>query len=195
MKISIIYTRVSTDKQTCESQLNELREYCARKGLQNVREITDQISGSKFTRDGLDELMTLVRSNKVESVLCFRLDRLGRSLPHLVSILSEFLAHSTAFIVPSQGIDTSVSNPLAQLQLNMLMAFAQFERELIRERVIAGVRNAQSKGVKFGPPRTLDQHRDKIIQLSSEGIGPREIARRLNISPAGVCKIKKGMAA
>jgi DNA invertase Pin-like site-specific DNA recombinase len=103
----IIYTRVSTDKQTTDSQLASLREYCARHDWQDVQVITDTIAGSKISRRGLDQLMKAVRAGKVDVVLCYNLDRLGRSLSHLVHLLGEFAEHKVALIVPGQGINTS----------------------------------------------------------------------------------------
>ena len=89
----IIYARVSTDKQTHDSQLCELRDYCKRRGWQDVREIVDTISGSKLSRAGLDDLMTMVRTGKVDIVVCYKLDRLGRSLAHLAQIIGELTAN------------------------------------------------------------------------------------------------------
>lgn len=199
MKLTIIYSRVSTDKQTCDSQLGELRQWCwgKRKSVENgaLKEITDVISGSKFTRTGLDELMKLVRANKVESVLCFRLDRLGRSLPHLAQLIEEFTAHGVALIVPSQGIDTSNGNPAATLQLNILCAIAQFERELIRERVNAGLKAAKARGVRLGKKPLNKDIKNQIIEWIEGGHGIRETARILNVPVSTVHKVKKGMAA
>jgi DNA invertase Pin-like site-specific DNA recombinase len=179
-----IYARVSTDKQTHDSQLNELREYCARRNWTNVSEFCDTISGSKFSREGLDRLMTEVRRSKVDVVICFKLDRLGRSLPHLAQIVGELTSHRVALVCPSQGIDTSGLNPTSQLQLNILMAIAEFERSIIQERVSAGLRAAKAKGVKLGRPGTLEEHEPAVRELVSHGAGVREIARRLKL-PVG----------
>ena len=148
----VIYTRVSTDKQTTDSQLASLREYCARHDWQDVQVITDTISGSKISRKGLDQLMKAVRAGKVDVVLCYNLDRLGRSLSHLVQLLGEFAAHKVALIVPGQGINTSSSNPASALLLNMLGAIAQFEHSIIVERVNAGLAAARARGIKLGRP-------------------------------------------
>ena len=194
---TIIYSRVSTDKQSCDSQLSELREYAVRKGWV-AQEITDTISGSKTSRQGLDELMKLVRSNKVAHVLAFRLDRLGRSTQHLAQLFGEFHDHGVAVIVPGQGIDTSTDNPTAALQRHMLMAFAQFERDLIRERVNAGLRAAKARGVRLGR-KPLDQVvKLKIAEALHRGHGTSETARLLNMPKSTVQDVKtsmKGMAA
>src|SRR5262245_43480040 len=122
-----IYTRVSTDKQAHDSQLLELRDYCRRRNWFDVVESADTISGSKFTRQGLDALMTQVRKGRVARIVVFKLDRLGRSLPHLAQIVSELSNNRTALICTSQGIDTSDSNAAGRLQLGVLMAVAEFE--------------------------------------------------------------------
>lgn len=184
-----IYTRVSTDKQTDDSQLNEMRGYCQRRNWQDVSEYRDVISGAKFSREGLDRLMCDVRRGKLDVIVCFKLDRLGRSLPHLAQIVGELTAHRVALVCPSQGIDTSGLNPASQLQLNILMAIAEFERSIIQERVAAGLRAAKAKGVKLGRPPTLSQHEESVRTLTSQGLGIRAIARRLQLPVASVFKL------
>lgn len=93
--------------------------------------------------------MAAVRRGKVDIVVCFKLDRLGRSLSHLAQIIDEFSAHKVALVVPAQGIDTSEGNPAGKFQLHILCAVAEFEREIIRERVNAGLAAARKKR---GPP-------------------------------------------
>jgi DNA invertase Pin-like site-specific DNA recombinase len=139
MRIAI-YLRVSTDRQTTDSQAVELREYCLRRGWTNVIDYTDTASAAKFTRAGLDALMRDIRRGRIDAVVAYKLDRLGRSLPHLAQLIGEMTAHRVALIIPAQGIDTSASNPASQLQLNILMAVAEFERDIIRERVNSGLR-------------------------------------------------------
>jgi DNA invertase Pin-like site-specific DNA recombinase len=190
MKIAI-YCRVSTDRQSHDLQLAELREYCSRRGWRDVTEYTDTISGSKFSRFGLDALMKLVRKGKVDAVLCFRLDRLGRSLGHLAQLIGELTANRVALIVPGQGIDTTASNPAATLQLNILAAIAQFERELIRERVLAGIASAKANGVRFGRPRTADEHAGAVAALVVEGLSTRAIAARLGLPKSTAAELAK----
>jgi DNA invertase Pin-like site-specific DNA recombinase len=190
MKIAI-YTRVSTDRQTDDSQLNELRQYCQRRQWQNVTEYRDVISGAKFSRQGLDKLMADVRRNRLDVIVCFKLDRLGRSLPHLAQIVAELTAHRIALVCPSQGIDTSGLNPASQLQLNILMAIAEFERSIIQERVCAGLRAAKANGVRLGRPSTLHLHQQQVSDLLGEGLGVRGIARRLQIPLGSAHKLVK----
>src|SRR5262249_36865615 len=114
-----IYTRVSTERQSHDSQLNELRDYCQRKGWNGVAEYLDQVSGARFSRRGLDRLMADIRRGRLEVVVCFKLDRLGRSLPHLAQIVAELTANGVALICTSQGIDTTHTNPAGRLQLGV----------------------------------------------------------------------------
>ena len=189
----VIYTRVSTDKQTTSSQLASLREYCARHAWQDVQVITDTISGSKISRKGLDQLMKAVRAGKVDVVLCYNLDRLGRSLSHLVQVLGEFTAHKVALIIPGQGINTSSSNPASALLLNVLAAIAQFEHSIIVERVKAGLAAAKARGVKLGRPVTLSDHRENVARLRAKGHTGRTIAKELGIPSSSVFKIMAGL--
>src|ERR1700731_2852568 len=102
MKIAL-YLRVSTDRQTTDSQAVELREYCSRRGWTNVKEYSDTSSGSKFSRLGLDALMRDVRRGSLHAIVVYKLDRLGRSLPHLAQLIGEMNAHRVALVVPQQG--------------------------------------------------------------------------------------------
>lgn len=190
MKIAI-YTRVSTDKQTHDSQLNELREYCQRRTWTRVAEYSDVISGSKFSRTGLDKLMADIRRGRVDVVVCFKLDRLGRSLAHLAQIVGELTANRVALVCPSQGIDTSGMNPASQLQLNILLAIAEFERSIIRERVTAGLKAARARGSKLGRPGTLDEHREAVARRRADGASVRTIARELSLPVSSVHKLSK----
>ena len=186
---TIIYTRVSTDTQNHDSQLQELREYCTRRGWTEVEEITDTISGTKTSRAGLDRLMALVRRGKVDIVVCFKLDRLGRSLSHLAALIGEFNAHNVALVVPAQGIDTSGANSAARLQLNILCAVAEFERDLIRERTLAGLKAARARGATLGRPRSIDQYRSQVLELKGRGMSRRAIAGELGIPASNVGRL------
>ena len=123
-----IYTRVSTDRQSDDSQLGELRDYCQRRGWTPAAEFRDVVSGAKFTRQGLDRLMADIRRRRLDVVVCFTLDRLGRSLPHLAQLVAELAAHGVALVCTSQGIDTSNDNPAGRLQLGVLMAVAEVRK-------------------------------------------------------------------
>jgi len=185
-----LYVRVSTEKQTHDSQLAELREFCARRHWQTV-EFSDKISGSKFTRSGLDAMMQLVRAGKVDAVVVYKLDRLGRSLPHLAILIQEFQSNHVALVVTSQGIDTSQDSAVGRLQLGVLMAVAEFERSIIRERVMAGLAAARTRGVKLGRRDKLSQFRAKVLELRARGMGLRAIARELKLPVSSIHKLTK----
>src|SRR5437763_17191012 len=137
--------------------------------------------------------MQLVRRNKVDVVACFKLDRLGRSLPHLAQIISELDQHNVAIVATSQGIDTSHDSPAGRLQMHVLMAVAEFERTLIVERVRAGQAAARAKGVKFGRPATLNQHKETVIELLRKGLSCRRIAAETSIPLGSVFRLSRSL--
>jgi DNA invertase Pin-like site-specific DNA recombinase len=188
MKIAL-YLRVSSDRQTTDSQAVELREYCARRGWSDVIEFSDTSSGAKFSRAGLDALMRDIRKGRVDTVVAYKLDRLGRSLPHLAQLVGEMTAHRVALVVPQQGIDTSASNPASQFQLNILMAVAEFEREIIRQRVNSGLRAARARGARFGRPSTLLKYLPRVRILIQAGRNVSEVARELMLPYSSAHKI------
>ena len=193
----IIYGRISTADQSHESQLREVQEYCTRRwgesGTSTI--ITDTASGAKTSREGLDLLMHLLRRGKVDVVACFKLDRLGRSLPHLAQIISELDQHKVAIVATSQGIDTNHDSPAGRLQMHVLMAVAEFERTLIVERVRAGQAAARAKGVKFGRPATLCQHKETVMELLRNGWSCRRIAAEKNIPLGSVFRLSRAIRA
>ncbi|MBB5036160.1 recombinase family protein [Prosthecobacter dejongeii] len=184
-----VYVRVSTDSQNHESQEAELREYCQRRGWKNVTWYRDTASGARQDRQGLADLMTKIRKGKVDVLLCYKLDRLGRSLSHLAQILAELQSCRVALICPSQGIDTTDGNPAAHLQLNILGAVAQFEREIITERVSAGIKAAQARGVKFGRPAASDARKQQVLALAAEGHKAKAISKSTRTPYSSVTEI------
>ena len=186
-----LYLRVSTDKQTTDSQKSELRDYCNRRGWENVREYSDTSSGAKFSRQGLDALMRDVRKGRVDAIVAYKLDRLGRSLPHLAQLVSELTAHRVALIIPQQGVDTSANNPAAQFQLNILCAVAEFEREIIRERVNAGLRAARGRGAVLGRPSTTLKYLPRVRALREAGKSISATARELGLPYSSIHKLAK----
>src|SRR5688572_25680712 len=146
-----IYARVSTHEQTSENQLIELRRYVAARGWEAVEYVDDGISGSKDRRPALDQLTTDVRRHKVEAVVCWRLDRLGRNLRHLVLLLDEWQARGIAFVTLGEGIDTSTA--AGRLVAGVLGAIAEFERARVQERIHAGLRRAKAQGTRLGRRR------------------------------------------
>ena len=183
-----LYIRVSTEGQRTESQELELRRYCRQRGWKNLAVYTDKISGAKASRPQLDRLLQDMRAGKVERLVVFKLDRLGRSLTHLALILDELNRLSVPLIASSQGIDTSNDNPAGRLQLGVLMAVAEFERGIIKERVNAGLSAARQRGVQLGRPNTINGRSAEIRKLKAKGLGLRAIARELKMPPSSVHK-------
>jgi DNA invertase Pin-like site-specific DNA recombinase len=175
------YLRVSTDQQSHDSQRLEMEDYCRRRGWADVRWYTDTASGANQGREGLAALMDQVRRGKMDAVVTFKLDRLARSLCHLAQLIAEFQAHRVALVCPSQGIDTSNANPAAMLQINVLAAVAQFEREIITERVNAGIAAARHRGVRLGRPSKAHRHAGAVAAMAVEGFAAAEIARKLGM--------------
>lgn len=188
-----VYLRVSTDTQHHDSQESELRDYCLRRGWVNVEWYKDTASGAKQDRSGLNDLMQKVRRGKVDIVLAFKLDRVARSLSHLAQIIAELQIHRVALVCPSQGIDTSNNNPAAHLQLNILAAVAQFERELITERVRSGVNAAKARGVRLGRPSLESGRTLRVSALLEQGYGASQISKISRIPYSTVTEVIRNL--
>jgi len=174
-----IYARVSTKDQNCELQLRDLRTFCAARRFILVREFVDVgESGAKDSRPQLNELMAEARKRRLDAVLVWRFDRFARSTKHLLLALEEFCSLGIQFISYQENIDTST--PLGQALFTIVSAVAQLERDLIRERVSAGVRNARAKGKQFGRPRRIVSQ-DELKRLRSEGASLRQISAKLGV--------------
>jgi putative DNA-invertase from lambdoid prophage Rac len=150
------------------------------------------MSGAKANRPGLDMLMADARQRRFDAVLVWKLDRFGRSLVHCVSGIQELSSLGIRFIATSQGLDTDESNPASKLLLHILAAVAQFERELIRERVSAGIRNAKAKGTRsgkaIGRPRRVF-NRAEVLRLRQDGLSLAKIAREMNVGVGTVARV------
>lgn len=190
-----VYLRVSTESQSHDSQEDELNEYCQRRGWKQIEWFRDTASGARQDRKGLTELMARVRRGKVDVILAFKLDRIARSLSHLAQVLAELQLYRVALICPSQGIDTSNQNPAAQLQINILAAVAQFERELITERVRSGILAAQARGVKLGRPSRSDKVMGQVKNLRRDGLKAKDISARLGLPYSSVTEILRATVA
>jgi DNA invertase Pin-like site-specific DNA recombinase len=188
-----VYIRSSTTRQSTASQRIEVMEYCSRRGWADLKLYNDKCSGGKASRPGLDQMLQDIRRGRLKTVVVWKLDRLGRSLTQMALILEEMSNHGVALIVTSQGIDTSNTNPAGKLQLNVLMAVAEFERGIIRERVNAGLKAAKQRGVKLGRPRSLHKKTGAVLCESRNGLGVRAIARKLQMAPSSVHKILKNV--
>jgi len=176
-----LYSRVSTlNLQDPELQARELREYAQRRGWQIAREYVDRgVSGSKDSRPALNELLVDVHQRRCDVVLVWKLDRLGRSLRHLVNTLAEFEARGVAFVSLQDNLD--LSTPSGRLMFNVIGAMAEFERALIQERVKAGLRNARAKGKRLGRPKVAADGR-QIAALRKTGSSWSEVCEQTGLS-------------
>jgi DNA invertase Pin-like site-specific DNA recombinase len=172
-----LYARVSTlnHGQDPEVQLRELREFCARRGFEIVEEFVDKgIKGSREQRPALDKLMAACRKRLVDAVVVYRYDRFARSLRQLVNALEEFRSLGVDFISIHEGVDTSTPN--GRLVFGIFASIAEFERELIRDRVRSGLAAAKAKGKLIGRPR-VPADGLRIASLRRQGRSWAEITR------------------
>jgi DNA invertase Pin-like site-specific DNA recombinase len=175
-----LYARVSTlNGQNPEVQLGELREYVARRQWVAVAEFVDEgVSGAKESRPALNRLMADAHRRKFDAVLCWKIDRFGRSLKHLVNALADLDAYGVAFISLRDNLD--LSTPSGRLMFQIIGAMAEFERALTQERVRAGLRNAVARGKRLGRPRTVVDAA-QVVRLRAAGVSWREVSERLGI--------------
>lgn len=170
----------------------ELDRYFRLRGWTDLVCYEDWISGAKVSRPSLNRLMDGMRAGKIQCLVIYKLDRLGRSLTRLALILDELNRLRVVLIASSQGIDTSDDKPAGKLQLAVMTAVAELERGIIRERVTAGLAAARNRGTRLGRPKTLDRHASAILGPFRRGLGVRAIARELNLPASSVHSIVKG---
>jgi len=182
-----LYARVSTlNGQHPEMQLSELREYAARRGWKIVGEYVDEgVSGSKESRPQLNRLMADARRRRLDAVLCWKIDRFGRSLKHLVNALADLDAYGVAFISLKDNLD--LSTPSGRLMFQIIGAMAEFERALCQERVRAGLKNARANGKTLGRPRAMVDAA-QIASLRASGASWQRIADQMGIGVGTACR-------
>ena len=185
------YSRVSTNKreQKPEVQVGELRRYCKARGFKIKHEIVDRTSGGTDERQGLKRLLQLVRAREVDAVVVVKLDRLFRSLKHLVNTLSEFEALGVKFIATRDQLD--LTTPAGRMFVQILGSLAEFERELIRERILLGLDHARSQGKKLGRPQKTDYV--AVRKLRGQGFSYQQIERKLDLSSGAVWRALQGI--
>jgi DNA invertase Pin-like site-specific DNA recombinase len=183
MKKVAMYARVSTDKQTCENQLIDLRAVAERCCYTIVTEFVDTgICGAKGRADrpALNEMMKAATQRRFDMVLVWSTDRLGCSFQNLVELLNDLQSMKVDLMFLQQGMDTSTSS--GRMMFSIFGALAEFERNLIRERVIAGQNRAKARGVKMGRPSKMNDGLRSVIQLLREnGMGIKQIAREVGV--------------
>ena len=182
-----IYCRVSTQDQTTENQALELRNVADKQGWTVSEVYTDVISGARATRPGLDSLMKSVSRKDVDMVMVWDVSRLGRSLSHLVALLEEFQACGCNLYFHQNGINTGTPSGKAMFQ--MLGVFSEFERGMIRDRVLAGLNRARAQGKRLGRPPVAPIQIQKIKRLREEGLSYRKIAKSVDLSVATVHRL------
>ncbi len=188
-----IYTRVSTNNQTSENQTIELQRIADARSWNIVQEFTDDgISGAKSrdSRPALDQMLKAATQKKFDLVAVWSVDRLGRSLQGLVETVNELHAVDCDLYIHQQAIDTST--PAGRMSFQIFGALAEFERELIRERVRVGLERARANGVKLGRPSNLnDSVRAAIIALRNQNHTIRHIAAQLKVGVGTVYRVLK----
>jgi DNA invertase Pin-like site-specific DNA recombinase len=190
-KRAVIYTRVSTIDQHPETQLYDLREMAKQRGYEVVGEYSDKISGAKQKRLGLDQLLADARRHKFDTVLVWAFDRMARSVRHFLEILDELNHLGIEFVSFRENIDTG--GPLGRAMVVIVGAIAELEKNLIVERVRAGMRRARLEGRQIGrSPLKID--RAQLIDDRRSGMSLTQVAKKHRVSRATVCRLMKGFS-
>ena len=179
-----LYARVSThDQQNLGLQSEAIRSYIRDRGWDAVKQVKDVGSGAR-ERSGRDGLLKTVRRHEVDVVVVRRMDRWGRSLPDLVVTLRKLTELGVGFVSLTEALD--LTTPTGRAITGMLAVFAEFEREILRERVRAGIAQARKEGRPHGRLRTASLKADQVLRLEGERVSHSEIARRLGIGRTSV---------
>jgi DNA invertase Pin-like site-specific DNA recombinase len=182
-----LYARVSThDQQTLPLQQKAMRDYAKKRGWRIASQIKEVGSGAK-TRPQREELLKAARRREVDVIIVWRLDRWGRSLADLVITLKELSDLGVGFVSLNEAID--LTTPSGRALAGMLAVFAEFERDILRERVKAGIGQAREKGKQHGRPPTATKQAAEVKRLYKRGVSKAEIARRLGIGRTSVIRI------
>ena len=184
-----LYARVSThDQQTLSLQIRAMREYAAKRGWEIAVQIKEVGSGAA-ERELREKLMAAARRREIDAVVVWRLDRWGRSLADLVTTLEELAKLSVGFVSLTEALD--LTTPTGRAMAGLLSVFAQFENEILRERIRAGIAEARLQGKHLGRPVTVGKMGGQIRKLHRAGVSKAEIARRLGIGRTSVRRILK----
>lgn len=182
-----LYARVSThDQQTLPSQNQAMREYADRRGWTIALQVKDVGSGAA-PRELREGLLNAARRREFDVVLVWRLDRWGRSVTDLLATLQELDHLGVGFVSLTEALD--LTTPTGRAMAGLLAVFAEFEREILRDRVRAGLANARHNGKRLGRPRTAALQADQVAKLHRTGVSKAEIARRLQIGRTSVRRI------
>ena len=182
-----LYSRVSTnDQHTLSMQSRNMREYAARRGWSIAIEVREVGSGAA-QRKAREKLLDAARRRQIDIVVVCRLDRWGRSVTDLLATLQELEHLGVGFVSLTEALDLTA--PSGRAMAGLLAVFAEFEREILRERVRAGLADAKRNGQRLGRPMTAGLHADKVRKLHRAGVSKAEIARRLRIGRTSVRRI------
>lgn len=182
-----IYARVSThEQQTLPMQMKTLRKYCRSRNWKIEMEIEDIGSGVK-DRKKREQILKAARQRKIDAVLVWKLDRWGRSIHDLFSTLKELHDLGVPFVSYTEAVD--LSTPIGRAVAGVLSVFADFEREMMKERIKAGIAYARKRGHRHGRPKSVTKYATKVKKLIDRGLSKAEIARQLNISRASVRRL------
>jgi putative DNA-invertase from lambdoid prophage Rac len=182
-----LYARVSTsDQQTIPLQIRALREYAVRRGWTIALQVKEVGSGAS-ERQLREKLLESARRREIDVVLVWRLDRWGRSVTDLLATLQELEHLGVGFVSLTEALD--LTTPAGRAMAALLAVFAEFEREILRERVRAGLAHARQNGKKLGRPTTAGLHAHQVRNLHRAGVSKAEIARRLQIGRTSVRRI------
>jgi len=192
MKRAAVYARVSTTEQTPENQLQVLRAFTSARGWTVTEFVDHGISGVKDRQPALDAMLADVRRRKVDVVVCTKLDRLARSVKHLVALGEELRALGVELVVLDQAVDTTTSGGRALF--GMLAVFAEFERDLIIDRVRAGLARARVQGKKLGRPQIHHVDVAQALALRAQGHSWRATARVLGVHAMAVRRAIEGLS-
>jgi len=183
-----LYARVSTDdQQTIPLQIRALREYVVRRGWTITLQVKEVGSGASAERQVREKLLEAARRREIDVVLVWRLDRWGRSVADLLATLQELQHLGVGFVSLTEALD--LTTPAGRAMAALLAVFAEFEREILRERVRAGLAHARQNGKKLGRPATAARHGAEIRTLHRAGVSKSEIARLLEIGRTSVRRI------
>ena len=189
-----IYCRVSTTDQSCSRQERDLRAYAKKAGYEVIGVWKETASGSKNNRVERRQVMSLAQARKIDGVLVTELTRWGRSTMDLISTLQD-LAHWGVSVIATTGLQFDLTTPQGKLIASVMASLAEFERDLVRERVCSGLAAAKAKGKKLGrkPGQRVkaDKYAPKVLQMVSEGHSYRQIAHELHLSKTTVNEIVK----
>ena len=191
-----IYCRVSTDEQSCDRQERDLVSYAELSGFEVVAIYKETASGAQDERPERKKVLALAQARKIDAIIVSELSRWGRSTPDILSTLEELRTRKVSLLAQS-GLEFDLTSPQGKLIATLLAGLAEFERDLIRERVRSGMAAAKSRGQRFGRqpgyiPAQVQEKESKVLELVRQGLSYRKVAEKLGLSKNTVMRIVRG---